>query len=163
MTSRRERRYPIQSHESYFFYAGVTPDDQQVLMGLCCPNLVAFYFDAEGNLLKVAERPVAFFQGVVPPYDIYDKRIAPLLKAWRKEIGVRPVTISVKKFFSSEHDIGIEDYPSHFEEILSDPKTTKDERRDVQNSITLWDEDGQFVLLWGNDYWLDSSGEVVSS
>jgi hypothetical protein len=29
--------------------------------------------------------------------------------------------------------------------------------------MELWDEDGQFVLLWGNDYWLDGSGRVVSS
>jgi hypothetical protein len=100
---------------------------------------------------------------VRPPYDIYDERIATLLNAWQKEIGFRPATITVKKFFSVEHYIGIEDYPSHFAEILSDPEATEDERIDVRDSMTLWDRDGQFVLLWGNDYWLNSSGDVVSS
>src|SRR6516225_7787069 len=95
--------------EAYFFYAGVTPDKQQVLMGLACPNLVAFRFDLEGNLLRTEQRPVPFFQGVTPPYDIYDKRIPPLIVAWKKEMRFRPATIKLKRFFSEEHYIGIED------------------------------------------------------
>jgi hypothetical protein len=38
-----------------------------------------------------------------------------------------------------------------------------EERADVRESMQLWDADGQFVLYWGNDYWLDDSGEVVAS
>ena len=33
----------------------------------------------------------------------------------------------------------------------------------MRESMRLWDADGQFVLNWGNDYWLDATGEVVSS
>jgi hypothetical protein len=163
MESQSERRYPIKSHASYCFYTGVTSGGRQVLMGLFCPDLLAFFFDAEGNLLGVDDRPVPFFRGVPPPYNIYDERIAPLLDAWQREIGFRPTTITVKKFFSPEHHIGIEDYPSHFEEILSDPGADEEEKRATRDSIRLLDEGGQFVLFWGNDYWLDSSGEVVSS
>ena len=163
MAKRHERRYAIKSHETYFFYAGVTPDKQQVLMGLACPNLVAFRFDKEGNLLRTEQRPVPFFQGVKPPYDIYDERIPPLMEAWKMDMRFRPAKIKVKKFFSEEHYIGIEDYPSHFHEILIDPAVDDDDKADGRNSMKLWDKDGQFVLQWGNDYWLDESGEVVSS
>jgi hypothetical protein len=158
-----ERRYAIQSHDGYFFYAGVTPNHEQVLMGLFCPNLVAFHFDLDGNLLRMNQRPVFFFQDETPPYHIYDERIPPLIEAWKTEIGLRFTTIRVKKFFSQEPYIGIEDYPDHFDEILSDADADDAEKADVRESMELWDKDGQFVLQWGNDYWLNASGRVVSS
>lgn len=132
-------------------------------MGLYCPNLVAFRFDVDGNWLGTEERPVAFFQGVKPPYNIYDNRISPLIEAWKKEMLFQEATIKVKKFLSEEHDIFIEDYPSHFYEILSDPNADDEEKADIRDSMKSWDIDGQFVLQWGNDYWLDESGQVVSS
>jgi hypothetical protein len=54
-------------------------------------------------------------------------------------------------------------YPSHFEEILSDPQECEEAKSDICDSMRQWDGDGQFVLQWGNDYWLNDSGEVVSS
>jgi hypothetical protein len=163
MTGKAERLYPINSHGSYDFYAGVTADKTQVLMGLFCPDLVAFFFDPEGDLIKVETRPLPFFQHVPPPYDIYDGRIQLLLDDWMSDLGIQPTTIRVKRFFSQELCIGIEDYPGHFQEILSDSEASKEEKDDIVHSMTLWDQDLQFVLLWGNDYWLDESGYVVSS
>src|SRR5205814_740764 len=138
-------------------------DKQQVLLGLACPNLLAFRFDQEGNLLWTEQRPVPFFQGVTPPYEIYDPRIPPLMEAWKVEMRFHPAKIKVKKFFSEQFFVGIEDYPSHFQEILNDPAAGDSEKADVLDSMKLWDKDGQFVLQWGNDYWLDKAGEVVSS
>jgi hypothetical protein len=86
-----------------------------------------------------------------------------MIEAWQAAMGFRPATISVREFFSDEHSIGIEDYPSHFHEILSDPAADEEEKADVRESMELWNKDGQFVLLWGNDYWLDGSGRVISS
>jgi hypothetical protein len=163
MTEGHERRYAIKPDQGTFFHTGVTPENEQVLLGLFCPNLVAFRFDLEGNLLRTEQRPVPFFQGVTPPYRIYDERIPPLIEAWKKDMGFCPAAIKVKKFFSEEHSIGIEDYPSHFHEILADPDADEAEKADVRDSMELWDRDGQFVLQWGEDFWLDESGEVVSS
>jgi hypothetical protein len=162
MTEGYERRYAIKPDDDYFS-AGVTPGGEQVLMGLSCPNLLAFHFDREGNLLRTEQRPIPFFRDVTPPYDIYDARIQPMIEAWQAAMGFRPATISVREFFSDEHSIGIEDYPSHFHEILSDPAADEEEKADVRESMELWNKDGQFVLLWGNDYWLDGSGRVISS
>jgi hypothetical protein len=162
MEPAHERRYAIRPDEGYFS-AGVTADGQQVLMGLCCPNLVAFRFDRDGKLVGTEQRPVPFFRGVTPPYDIYDERLRPMLQAWKAEMGFRPDTIRVQRFYSDEHGIGIEDYPSHFHEVLADPTADAEEKADIRESMELWDQDEQFVLLWGNDYWLDGSGRVVSS
>jgi len=163
MADVHERRYAIKPDEGYGFSAGVTPGEEQVLMGLFCPNLVAFRFDRVGNLLGVEQRPLPFFRDATPPYDIYDERIGPMIEAWQAEMGFRPTIIRVRRFFSDEHSIGIQDYPAHFHEILSDPDEAEDQKADVRESMELWDKDGQFVLLWGNDYWLDESGGVVSS
>lgn len=162
MACGQDRRYAVKPDEPYFS-AGVRPNGEQVLMGLFCPNLVAFYFDRDGNLLRTEHRPVPFFRDVIPPYDIYDGRIRPMIEDWKAEMGFGPATIRVKQFFSDEHYIGIEDYPSHFGEILGDPEADEEEKADVRESMELWDRAGQFVLLWGNDYWLDGSGRVVSS
>lgn len=162
MEQGHERRYAIRPNDAYGFHTGFTPNNEQVLMGLSCPKLVAFHFDLEGKLLRSSCRPVPFFQGVTPPYRIYDVRLPPLIEAWQKDMGLRLATIKVKKFFSHEYYIGIEDYPSHFQDVLSDP-SSDDEKADVLESMETWGKDGQFVLQWGNDYWLDESGGVVSS
>jgi hypothetical protein len=158
-----QRLYPIRSHEDYGFYAGVTPDNRQVLMGLLCPNIVVFLFNATGSLVETKQRRVHFFEGVTPPFDIYDGRIPPMIDAWQTEMRLQPGIIKVKKFFSLDLSVVIEDYPSHFEAILSDPQEGEDAKIDIRDSIKSWDKEKQFVLIWGNDYWLNNSGEVVSS
>ena len=163
MADGAKRRYRIQTHDSYGFYAGTTPDGRQVLMGLLCPNLVAFTFDADGTLLGTDERPVPFFQGVRPPYDIYDQRLPPLIEAWQREMSFQPATITVTRFFNLPLYVGIMRYPSHFEEILLDPEEDEDEKDEIRESQRSWDAEGMFVLQWGNDYWLNAAGEVESS
>jgi hypothetical protein len=54
-------------------------------------------------------------------------------------------------------------YPDHFNEILGDPEASDDEKANIRDSMRLWDDAEQFVLIWGNDYWLDGTGKVVSS
>jgi hypothetical protein len=160
-----QRLFAIKPDEGHLFFAGITPESEQVLMGLYCPNLLAFYFDSEGTLLRSEEQPVPFFQNVTTPrpYDIYDDRIQPLINAWQADMKLRSKVIHVKRFWSEEHSIGIEEYPSHFHEILSDLIADEEEKTSVRKSLQQWDEDGQFVLHWGNEYWLDRTGEVVSS
>lgn len=163
MDQAHAKRYAIQPHGGGDSYTGLTASTDQVLMGLLCPNLVALFFDAEGDLLRADQRPVPFFQGVNPPFHIYDKRIWPLIEAWQKDLGFQPATIKVNRFFSQDHCVGIEDYPTHFHEALSDPAEGEEEKSAVRESLKLWDKDGLFVLWWGKDYWLDESGEVNSS
>jgi hypothetical protein len=168
------RLYPIRPEQGYFV-AGMTGDGRQVLMGLYCPDLVAIFFDASGDLIRHEAHHLEFLQrsgvivdgerieGMVGYYDIYDERIPPRIVAWQEELQFRSTTIRVKRFFLDELGIGIEDYPSHFGEILDDPGASDEEKGDVRDSMRHWDADGQFVLHWGNDYWLDDSGEVTSS
>src|SRR5262245_57965913 len=110
MTRDETHCYPIQPTAGYFD-AGLTSDNRQVLMGLCCPELVALLFDPQGNLLEVRRRHLEFLrrsgvyvdgepiEGRVRIYDIYDERIAERLQSWQQEMGFQPQLIKVKRFF----------------------------------------------------------------
>jgi len=157
------RLYPIKSHEEYSFFTGFTLGNQQLLMGLLCPSMVAIRFDSDGNLLRIEERPVPFFQGVEPPYNIYDDRIPSLIADWQKEMAFQPAAIKVKKFFSQVPYAEIEDYPNHLREALNDPRASKVQQSEITESIRQWEVEGDFVLWLGNEYWLNNAGEVVST
>jgi hypothetical protein len=154
--------YPIQPDQGYFD-AGTASDGRQALMGLYCPDLVAIAFDQAGDLLGCERRHLEFLHQRGGVYDIYDERIPPRLLAWQEEMGFRSATIRVRRFFLDDLWIDIEDYPDHFGEILEDPEALDEEHDENRGSMRTWDAEGQFVLLWGNDYWLDGTGEVVSS
>jgi hypothetical protein len=148
-------------------------------MGLYCPHLVLIVFDRAGNLLEVQQRALQFMledNARGRATSIYDDRIDPQLKAWHQEIGLQPEMIAVKRFFVLEGDtgkaknrwaregIGIEDYPDHWFDILEHPdESSEDERNIVNEGIVRWEQEGMFVLWWGNDYWFDKTGECVAS
>ncbi len=46
----RDRLFAIQGH-SDAFYAGVTADGRQVLIGITRPHIVAYFFSSDGMLL----------------------------------------------------------------------------------------------------------------
>lgn len=167
--------YSIQSEESYGFWTGRTKDHTQVLMGLACPYLIAFVFDLEGNIIGGHRKRLDFLQpsgvivdgeplrGLVQTFNIYDERIPVRVEEWQQQMGFQDQLIRVKRFADPEMGISIGDYPEHFAEILSDPEASKEEKDSVLESLSEWEAAGQFVLLWGDDYWLNGDGEVTSS
>lgn len=175
LTRSAEWRYAIKAEDSHGMYAGLIRDGRQVLMGLYCPHLMAIFFDADGRLLEAQRKRLSYLEPQENVYDRYDPRIAEELLAWQMELEFEPAVIRVRKFFVPDNPkfakesswvqngIGIEDYSYHFAYILSDPDTPAEEKEGVLESLKSWDEEGQFVLWWGNDYWLDKEGEFVSS
>lgn len=147
------RLYPLQAGEGYF-EAGVARDGTQVLMAAFYPVCFAITFDAGGELVGYEERP----RGGGAP----DERE---LDGWKAEIGFRPATIRVRRFTIPERGLGIEDLCGFDEELLEDPgsEPDPDERARRLAGIRAWMEEGCFVLYWGNDLWLDGTGQVTSS
>lgn len=157
------RLFPINSHPEYGFHAGTTADGRQVLMGLLCPNLVAHLFDGDGRFLGIQTRPLDFLTpSAAGIYNIYDKRIPGCIEVWRGELGLTPGVIRVRSF-SAESGVAIDEHPDHLDELLDDPDASDDEKEEARESLRRWEEDREFVLYWGNDYWLDDKGEVTSS
>ena len=167
MVGDANRLYRIRSAETYGFFAGTAAGGRQVLMGLHCPYLVAIFFDADGSMAEVQKRHLEFLQlrggGAIPTHDIFDERIPVRLEAWQQEMGFAPGVIRVWEFVVPELGIALQDRPEHFAETLDDPAASADDKERTRKAIQEWDAQGFFVLLWGNDYWLDSTGEVDSS
>ncbi len=156
------RLYPIQDH-GYDFRTGSVGDGREVIMGLLCLYLVAFFFDPKGNYLETQKRVLHFMKRHQPPYDIYDKRIEERLHVWQEEIGLRPKTIKVKRFMSAD-GAGIEDLPGHYQQFLEDPSQFDEEGRQYYPELIRdWREEGSFVFWWAKDYWMSRNGEVEST
>ena len=146
------RLFPLKAGEGYFD-AGVLADGRQALMAAFYDACFAIVFDRDGAFVEYVERPT----GREP-----DKAA---LRAWQSELGFTPQTIRVQEFFIEDREVGIEELPWHYQELLDDPDSEPDpdERAEMQREIAEWVETECFVLHWGNDLWLDGTGHVTSS
>ena len=170
----REREtYRIHDPEGGYFYTGRGGDGKQILMGLLCPNVVSLIFEETGKFLKMEMRPCR-----TPPhlnskagiYDTYDPAFVAGLNEqmaqWREELRFTPGPIVVQSFFICSEGIGIKDRPEFYEEFLTEPESVEEDVEDREirmREIQEWEDQGDFVFRWGNDYWLDASGDVWSS
>ena len=160
-----QRSYHIQN-STYYFYAGYLENGNLVLMGIQQPKLVMVEFDPEGNYLKTSDREV-FQERLTSGLHHNETRediLLSVLLDWQRDVAFRAGTISVKPFFLPELDIGIEDLPEHYQEVLDHPEQYDAERlTELQGDIRDWRERGSFVLYWVEDYYLDRDGDVESS
>jgi hypothetical protein len=123
------------------FFAGRCDNGDQVLMGLLCPNLVAFRFDSEGKPIGRELRPwlhpAEWRGGAFAIYGhIFQERLAEQMAGWQSEIGFAEQPITVEMFYDAEQGVGIE------------PAGSKH---------------CAFILWWAKDYWMDSAGGVEST
>jgi hypothetical protein len=163
-----DRLYTIQP--AGYFDVGVCSDGRKVLMGLLCPYLVAYFFDAHGNLnggqRKIWETP-APRMSENGPYQLYGEEFCSALdrqkQQWQNEIQFHSAPIHIKEFFDAEHFAGIELLPEHYQDLESDTDIDEEERQELIVERDDWLECGNFVLWWGNDYYMSEDGKVESS
>jgi hypothetical protein len=159
--------FPIRSEPAYYFYAGHLPGGRQALIARSVYGaLIVAVFDGGGNLVQVIHRelpspPVLRDSGEIREVDERDFR-----KYLRREFGYAPGLIRIKEFRLPQEMLAVYHLPQHYREFLEDPNSPvfdDEQRQSFPGLIREWHEEGQFVLEWGNDYWLDSTGEVVAS
>jgi hypothetical protein len=159
--------FPIRSAPGYGFYAGHLPEGRQALIARSAyGELIVAVFDGGGNLVQVIHRelpspPVLLDSGEVREVDERAFR-----KYLRREFGHAPGLIRIKEFRLSREMLAVYHLPEHYREFLENPNSPvfdDEQRQSFPGLIRQWREEGQFVLEWGNDYWLDSRGEVDSS
>jgi hypothetical protein len=165
-----DRLFSIEPHGDDYF-PGVCEDGRQVVMGLLCPHLVAYFFGADGKLLGDEHRlwqkaPPRF--GTDGPYKIGDNdfqlALTKQLQDWRAEIGFQPQTISVRAFWDERHPVGIELLPEHLQDLdTADWFEDEDERQEYVTSREEWLAEGKYVWWWAKDYFVNADGEVESS
>lgn len=154
-----KRQYTIRSYHGVFD-AGILRDGQQVLVGVQFPQIVAIRFSSQGSLIGgTVVASAASGSGA-----LVDNHAAAELDRWKRKVGFQPTAITVEAFFLRDRWIGIEDLPQHYREVLDRPENFDEDRRLVLlDDIRQWQQRGDFVLYWDEDYYLNRSGEVVSS
>jgi hypothetical protein len=164
LASRPERLYPVKTNEGYGFYCGRLANGRQALATLDVRLLlVVTLFDAAGNLVGEEERDLAG-RWPTPPHGYPEVDRAELQEYLRDEFGFEPGVIHVRAFVTDR--VAIFPLPGHYQEFVDDPESPSfdtDQRERFPGYIEEWVEGEEFVLLWGNDYWLDKNGEVTSS
>jgi hypothetical protein len=160
----------IKSRESYiirdngeYFYTGRTLGKGQILFGILAgengQEIAAVWFDPAGKFSRFTTQKITTL-----PSETRDAALHRHVIEFQRTNGFRPDTIRVKKFSIPDRFIKIEDIPEHYQEFLNNPNDYEPERQqELADDIRTWIQDGDFVLWWGEDYYLDSSGEVVSS
>ncbi len=82
------------------------------------------------------------------------------------QLGFSPGLIRIKEFRIPQEMFAVYHLPEPYQEFLENPNSSvfdDEERKMFPGLIHQWNEWGQFVLEWGNDFWLDCTGEVVAS
>ncbi len=161
--------FPIQNDEATLA-TGICADGRQVMMGLICPQLVAYFFDRDGEIIG-GERQQwnhpAPSMGEDGPYQIYDLAfrvaIAEQMKDWQTKLGFKQSKIEIQDFFDDELYVGITLIPDHLE--LEEIEKTDDleERKYFEEDRENWLANGNFVWWWCEEYWMSKEGKIEST
>ncbi|MBY0550693.1 MAG: hypothetical protein K2W95_25665 [Candidatus Obscuribacterales bacterium] len=154
--------YVLQSYGDEF-YTGSNDDCEQVIIGLHCPHIVAYFFDEEGTLVN-KERQL--WKHPAPrinndgPYNIYDKEFVEAINQqtwdWMERMGFQEESIKIRKFTDETMGVGISELPTYLKDL--DP-----DEEDMQEALADWLESGNFVFCWGKEYHMAPDGEVEST
>ena len=165
--SDESRIFTIAGHGEDFF-TGQTADGRQVLLGLLSPQVVLYFFDADGVLLERQARDWEHPAPRLGESDIwlignaeFKRRLAGQITRWQQEIGFAPGAIRVRWFFDEEYSVGIATLP----ESLRDLSWCEDEaeRQEMKAEIKEWQAEGRFVFFWAKEYLMAPDGEVLGS
>ncbi|MBV9123107.1 MAG: hypothetical protein JO112_07110 [Planctomycetes bacterium] len=159
--------FPIRSSPGHYFYAGRLPEGRQALIARSVyGELIAAIFDGGGNLMQVIHQELASPPVLLDSDEIREVDEDSFQEYLQREFGFCPSLIRIKEFRIPQEKFAVYHLPQNYQEFLEDPNSLAfddEERKAFPGLIAKWNEWGQFVLEWGNDFWLDSLGEVVAS
>jgi hypothetical protein len=161
----QDRLYPIRTHEGFGFYAGRARGGRQLLAAVDGGDVVAALFTCPGDLLETQSRHLS------PSGEVESE-----LREW---FGWEPTLVRVKRFripsgggrprdllqaaLVGEEGFAVAPFPLDWQESLDDPNSLGSEREAFAEMVRGWIERENFALYWGNEYHMDSNGQVVGS
>lgn len=161
---RPERLYPVKTDEDHSLFCGRLANGHQAMATLDVRLLlVVTLFDAAGNLVGEEERDLAG-RWPIPVHGYPEVNHAELHDYLRTEFGFEPAVIRVRALTTDR--VAIYPLPGHYQEFVDAPESPsfdEGQREHFPALIKEWVENEEFVLLWGNDYWMDNNGKITSS
>jgi hypothetical protein len=146
-----EKLYPIVYNEAYGIIAGIL-ENRPVMINFGGDGYLTISFSPEGDLEMVQRKSYRSLTIIGQEQEALKQRLAHDKPIW------------VKRFFLEDPYLGIQDYPSALQDVIQSPSGFGDDKREsLVRDVRLWQESGQFVLQWNNEYYLDKAGQVVSS
>src|SRR5947209_3078285 len=129
-----EYLYAIEGYPHHLYWTGMTADDAQALVLVHLPDLIAIFFDQDGNLLKVQQRKLSTktltLVNRVGIRDVFRQYGDEELSSWLRSLGFHESVIKVKRFFLPSHHVGVVDFARSLQQILENPTAySEDERR----------------------------------
>jgi hypothetical protein len=159
--------FPVRSAPGRCFYAGHLPGGRQALIARSVyGQMVAGIFDGGGNLMQVMRQELPSPPALPGPGEAREVDEDAFQEYLRREFGFSPGLIRIKEFRAPEETFAVYHLPQHYREFLGNPNNSsfdEEQRQALPGLIRRWNEGGQFVLEWGIDFWLDSTGVVVAS
>lgn len=145
-------RFAVRSDPHHGIMAGRS-EDAQWLLSDQQRGILAIRFDQSGNLVD------SLLFGGNQPNPRRER-----LERWKAEVGFTDGPIHIREFSVEPYGIGIAALPSGMQEAVDAPETFDEEELEmVLEDALAWIKDGQFVLNWGDQYYMDKDGNVVSS
>lgn len=147
----KDRLFPIQYNDIYGISVGRFQDKQ----GLIFPTLEG-QFLVEINLLGELLRTTLYPYKNQPPESVYDKLVA--------ELEFTDSLIRVRCFFFPEYNLGVRSLSSPLSEYLEHPERYSGREQEYyEEDLAWWKEAGYFSLYWGQEYYADATGAIISS
>ncbi len=163
--------YRLTSHPAYNFITGTDAEGRQAIIGALGERLVCFIFSPDGDLCqRITESlPSRIDKQLLQDFPGEDY---PDVQALLRKLGVVESQIRIHRFLDPETGVGIKDLPGFCAEFLQNPSSYLNgieqtqrqiESQETKDMIGKWKNDGTYVFWWDNDYYVDASGEIVSS
>jgi len=143
------------------YFTGETLDGKQVLLGWVTDFIGVLLFDKKGELVSTNEYPLGIDlqRGLGPAVEAI---AAKKIRVVKRELGFRRGPIRVQPFSVNGWKVRLKRFPDELEEFLFDPdRYSEDEARLYRTDIERWKVEGNSVLEWGNQYYLDGEGNTI--
>jgi hypothetical protein len=154
-------QYLLQSHPSYGFCVGRS-DEAQSIWGLGEEKIELIWFDPAGNFRKVEQISWSEILTIEEP-DL-DDILTKATEFIREKFNLKAETVSVKRFWLENLEVGVEDFTETIKEFLLD-RTQFDEEEvtNYEEILEEWKSEDQYVFWWGQDYYVNKKGFVETS
>ena len=156
-----------------YFSAGIVKSGRQAIIANTVTEVFVLFFDQEGNYLGAERVPLENppkrdpATGIYVTDALFDRTVERQTRGIMDRLEFLPSDISVEAFSEEQLCAGIETLPGQYQEFLESPDDLgydQEDREAIAVAIEEWKQSGCYCLvLWGIEYWVSASGEVISS